>query len=67
MITAGWVGLSFQNLFGGAVSQNVAHTTALVAGLGSGVGAVLHDMTHLDKQQNLGLICAQIRDWCGVH
>ena len=51
MITAGWVGWSFQNLFGGTVSQNVSHTTTLVAGLGSGVGAVLHDMTDLEKQK----------------
>ena len=46
--------MSFQNLFGGAVSQNVAHTTALVAGLGAGVGTVLHDMTNLEKQKYEG-------------
>ena len=51
MITACWVGLFFQNLFGGAVSQNVSHATTLVAGLGSGVGTVLHDMTDLEKTQ----------------
>ena len=45
------VGLFFQNLFGGAVSQNVSHTTTLVAGLGSGVGTVLHDMTDLEKHK----------------
>merc|ERR1719361_883243 len=47
MIPACWVSLSFQNLIGGTVSQNVSHATALVAGLGSRVGAVLHDVTHL--------------------
>ena len=43
--------MSLQNLFGGAVSQNVSHATALVAGLSSGVGTILHDMTDLEKQK----------------
>ena len=51
MITADWLVGSVQNLFGGAVSQNVSHTTTLVAGLGSGVGTVLHDMTDLEKHK----------------
>ena len=46
----GWF-VRLQNLFGGAVSQNVAHTTALVAGLGAEVGTVLHDMTDLENQK----------------
>ena len=46
----GW--FVFQNLIGGAVSQNVPYATALVAGLGSRVRAVLHDVTHLERQQS---------------
>ena len=35
-----------------ALPGDVADATALVAGLGSRVGAVLHDVTHLERQQS---------------
>ena len=63
MITAGWVGLYLQNLFGGAVSQNVSHATTLVAGLGSCVGTVLDDVTDLEKPKLISSKMPESKTW----